>query len=139
MESGSARLRDVHVSAGVRHIRGSVDGIRVAGGATVSVQGVVSGRVCIDPGATLCVDGLFSATVERNEGLLVIAGRATLDLTGRHGRLGLATGSVIRCRDRVFAVGGDGLLHPLEGLTPRIDVRAGDVHYFDDAPPPVAD
>ncbi|HET8602477.1 MAG TPA: hypothetical protein VFM09_00970 [Marmoricola sp.] len=129
----------MHVGAGVRHLRGSVAGISVTGGATVAVQGVVSGAVGIDRGAKLCVDGSFAGELERNDGLLVVAGQATLDLTRRNGRLGLAVGSVIRSRDRVFALGDDGLLHRLQGLTTRLDVDADDVRYFDNAPPPVAD
>jgi hypothetical protein len=135
VEPEAGRFRDLHVSAGVRQIRGSVEGITITGNATVAVHGVVSGDVCIDRGAKLCVDGLFSAAVQRNEGLLVVAGQATLDLTNRHGRLGLAAGSVIRSRDRVFAIGADGLLRRLEGLSTRAQVDPGAIHYFDDAAP----
>jgi hypothetical protein len=136
VELEEGRFRDLHISAGVRHIRGSVDGITVTGSATIAVQGVVSGYVIIDRGAKLCVDGLLSAKVERNEGLLVIAGQATLDPKSRHGRLGLAAGSVIRTRDRVFALGADGQLRRLVGMSARSNVDASVIHYFDDAVAP---
>lgn len=137
MEPEAGRFRDLHVSAGLRHLRGSVEGITVTGNATVAVQGVVSGNVYIDRGAMLRVDGLLSAQVEHNEGLLVVAGQATLDLTCPHGRLGLAVGSVIRSRDHVFAIGEDGRLHRLERPSARTNVDPGALHYFHDADPPV--
>ncbi|HET8560227.1 MAG TPA: hypothetical protein VFL69_06875 [Marmoricola sp.] len=141
VETEAGHFDDLHVSAGVRHVRGSAQRVTVTGGATVAVEGVVSGPVSIERGARLCVDGTFSGSVERNEGLLVIAGHATLDLTGRHGRVGIATGSVIHSRERVWVLTDDGTLRP----GPDGPRGAGDLavdptrlHYFENEPPPVA-
>ena len=137
METEAGQFDDLFVSSGVRHVRGSAERVTVTGGATLAVEGVVSGPVSIERGARLWVDGTFSGSVERNEGLLVIAGRAHLDLTGRHGRVGLAAGSVIHSRERVWVLTEEGTIQPSSAHRARA-VDTGRVHYFENEPPPVA-
>lgn len=109
----------------------------VTGGATVAVRGIVSGPVTIGSESKLCVDGLFTGTVERNDGLLVIAGQANLDLSERLGRLGLAVGSTVVCshddeeKREVWTLTEQGELDRLEGFTLHAEVDAGRLHYFD--------
>ena len=139
----AGEFEDLYVSTGVRQVRGRAERVTVAGGATAAVQGIVSGPVTVERGGKLCIDGLFTGTVERNDGLLVLAGQADLDLARRHGRIGIATGSVIRSRGRVWQLTDDGMLRALDGtdagLVTRTDVDAGKVHYFDNVSPSVAD
>lgn len=128
------RLDELRVDGGVRSVRGTVRKVVVTGGATVAVQGIVSGPVTIDGEARLCVEGLFSGTVDRNDGLLVLAGQANLDVGRGLGRVGLAVGSTIVCTDRdgeVWTVSDDGTLGPLEKRTTHTEVDAGRLHWFD--------
>jgi hypothetical protein len=130
------RVDELCVDGEVRHVRGSAGRVVAAGGATVSVQGIVSGPVCIERDSRLRVDGLFAGTVERNDGLLVVAGQANLDLTRPLGRLALAVGTTVVSpgpdgQEAVRTVADDGSLRPLEGLTPRVDVDPGRLHYLD--------
>lgn len=140
-DSESGRFDDLFVGAGIRHVRGTAERVTVTGGATVAVQGEVNGPVTIDRGAKLCVDGLFSGWVERNEGLLVIAGQANLDLTQRMGRLGLAVGTTIVCTrtrpagSKVWTLTEEGTLRRIAGLAERTAVDADRLHYYDNQPP----
>ena len=127
----TGRFDELHVDSGVRDVRGSARRVIVTGGATVAVRGIVSGPVTIDSHSKLCVDGLFSGTVERNDGVLVIAGQANLDLTRCLGQVGLAVGSTIRCHDEAWTVTDEGDLHRLEGLTARAEIDAGRLHWFE--------
>ena len=145
MEPESGRFTDLHVSAGVRHIRGSVERLTVTGGATVAIEGIVNGPVTIERGAKLCVDGLFAGWVERNEGLLLIAGQANLDLTQRIGRLALAVGSTVVCTrtrpagSKVWTLTEEGSLRRISGLRDRAHADSTRLHYFENQPPPLAE
>lgn len=124
---------ELDVDSGVRDVRGNARRVTVTGGATAIVRGIVSGPVTIGPESRLNVDGLFSGTVERNDGVLVIAGQANLDLTACVGRLGLAAGTTLVCTttDQVWTVTDDGDLRRSAGLTTRTEVDATHVHWFD--------
>lgn len=144
MEPESGRFQDLYVSAGVRSVRGSAERVTVTGGATAAVQGIVNGPVVIDQGAKLCIDGLFSGWVERNEGLLVISGQANLDLTQRIGRLGLAVGTTVVCTrtrpagSKAWTLTGEGTLRRIPGLGARSQVDPTELRYFDNQPPPLS-
>ncbi|HET8602404.1 MAG TPA: hypothetical protein VFM09_00600 [Marmoricola sp.] len=144
MQQDADHFRDLFVGAGVRHVVGSVERVTVTGGATVAVQGTVDGPVTIDRGAKLCVDGLFSGWVERNEGLLVISGQANLDLTQRMGRVGIAVGTTIVCTrtrpagSKAWTLTEEGTLRRIPRLGGVRDVAVDQLHYFQDAPPPLA-
>jgi hypothetical protein len=130
------RVDELCVDGEVRHVRGSAGRVVATGGATVSVQGIVSGPVRIDRDSSLRVDGLFSGTVERNDGLLVVAGQANLDLTRPLGRIALAVGSTVVSpgpdgEPEVCTVAEDGSLQPVEKMTLRADVDANRLHHFD--------
>jgi hypothetical protein len=145
VEPESGRFDDLHVSAGVRHIRGSAERVTVTGGATVAIEGIVNGPVTIERGAKLCIDGLFAGWVERNEGLLLIAGQANLDLTQRIGRLALAVGTTVVCTrtrpagSKVWTLTEEGTLRRIAGLRDKTTADATRLHYFDNQPPPLAD
>lgn len=144
MEPESGRFEELYVSAGIRHVRGSAERVTVTGGATAAVQGIVNGPVVIGPGAKLCIDGLFSGWVERNEGLLVISGQANLDLTQRIGRLGLAVGTTVMCTrtrpagSKVWSLTAEGTLQRIAGRGARTQVDPTELRYFDNQPPPVS-
>lgn len=130
------RVDELCVDSEVRHVRGSAGRVVATGGATVSVQGIVSGPVRIDRDSSLRVDGLFAGTVERNDGLLVVAGQANLDLTRPLGRIALAVGTTVMSprpdgEQEVCAVADDGTLQPVEKMTPRADVDASRLHHLD--------
>lgn len=145
MEPESGRFPDLYVSAGIRHIRGSAERVTVTGGATAAVQGIVNGPVVVEHGAKLCIDGLFSGWVDRNEGLLVISGQANLDLTQRIGRLGLAVGTTVVCTrtrpagSKVWTLTAEGTLLRIPGLAARSQVIPTELCYFDNQPPPLAE
>lgn len=141
MRPEAERFDELSVDGGDREVRGSARRVTVTGGATVVVRGIVSGPVSIDQGATLQVDGLFSGSVERNDGVLLIAGQANLDLRHGVGRLGLAIGSTVvdtgSEEGTSWTLTAKGELRRLEGLTGRTEVDASQLHYFEDQPPPL--
>ena len=144
VQQDAGHFQDLFVGAGFRHVLGAAERVTVTGGATVAVQGTVNGPVVIGRGAKLCIDGLFSGWVERNEGLLVISGQANLDLTQRIGRVGIAVGTTIVCT-RTRPAGSKAWILTAEGTLRRIprlggvrDVENDRLHYFEDAPPPLA-
>jgi hypothetical protein len=92
-------------------------GATLGDGARLDVEGALDGPVRIGRSAVLTVHGTYSGDAVVNDGLVLVAGVATLDAVRRR-RVAVAYGSMLRgAYGEAWTIDGNGRLRRLDGGT----------------------